>query len=425
MAGSSEHWRDVYSNEAWKKILETATPTVAGLKHSDGSDLLAAIGRALATYHAVPKTDPTHFEQRRGMLLQIQHLAEGYLKGVTDAGKQVAAKSVVKGRDPVAHKGAIYSPVAVTLEKNLDPWIHSLARRASKKREYLAHLNDYVNRVGAFRSAGDFQKYVGKRMCKTAPEGLLRLTQGTKLEQVDPLHRDFEHVTAADGTLSAPATAMSQALIDWIADNGALAFFVFLEGHPVSTRTRYLDSDYKPIHRITYGKDGGVRQVWIQGNQLVARPFSSQEAPTALTTSPGGSKRGEAYVWVKTGELFIHSHLAGQYHHSSFNEGHKVRCAGTLVAVNGALSHIDNNSGHYQPTDRHYLTLLMILQREGVAGTGTEAGTHAIHGDLGFVPSYTGFATMKVSEYLEEARKKGVLSFVAPADVQTTLKYHA
>jgi hypothetical protein len=417
MAGSTEHWRDVCSNEAWKKI-RTRKPTVDYVAHQ-GRDLLDCIGSAITEYHAIPKTEAQRLEERREGLLKIYALADRYLKAVREHGKEPALKSMRKGSSP-PHKARAMGPGSYDLDPNLDPWIHSLAGRALEKRAYLGHLLERCCKDGPFQSVNKFQTFFAQRMAKTPPAELLRLTSGTKLEQLDPLHRDFELVVDPAGQVSDPKTRMSEALIEWISSASPLPFFLFLEGHPVCTRTHYLDDDFKIVHRVSYERNAQVRQVWIRGDQLVARGVFDTGVPMPLTTTAAGTKAGEAFVWLANGELLIHSHVSGQFHHSSFNGGHKVRCAGTLSATNGILGRIDNNSGHYQPSDRHYLTLLQIFQGAGVTDNQTKAGTHGIHGML--MP-FGGFATLQVTQYNQKAARQNVRPFDVPMSVLNNLRY--
>jgi hypothetical protein len=317
-----------------------------------------------------------------------------------------------------AHKAKPYAG-GFALDRRLDPWIHSLVRRALKKREYLRNLTEYCG-IGAFMGVSQFQNYVRDRMARAPLDGLLRLSPATKLEQLDPMHRDFEHVSEADGRVRDAKTQTSKALLDWIADNGALPFFLYLEGHPICTATHYLDANFKMVNRVAYGWDAEVRQVWIQNRQLVARGVFDRVAPTALTTTFGCTKPGEAFVWLRSGELFIHKHVSGQFHHSSFDRGHKVRCAGTITVTNGVLERLDNNSGHYQPPDRHYLTLLRILEGEGVTNAASKVGTHGIHDTA---DAFAGFASLPLSDYNQRAAAKQILPFAVLPEVLNRLRH--
>ena len=113
---------------------------------------------------------------------------------------------------------------------------------------------------------------------------------------------------------------------------------------------------------MQYGSHSGVREVSIKNGCLYARPFKENSLELVLNTN-GCSKNmpGEAYVWLKSGKLLIHPHYVGTFHHSSFDDGRKVRCAGTIAVTGGKIERLDNSSGHYRPSTRHFLTLLEVL----------------------------------------------------------------
>jgi len=55
---------------------------------------------------------------------------------------------------------------------------------------------------------------------------------------------------------------------------------------------------------------------------------------------------------------------AGSFHHSSFMSGKPVLCAGEITVTNGHIVHIDNLSGHYQPSTQNLLNCVNLLARK-------------------------------------------------------------
>jgi len=79
--------------------------------------------------------------------------------------------------------------------------------------------------------------------------------------------------------------------------------------------------------------------------------------------------QGLAYTWVMDtyGNLFTTAgeRLETQFNHSSFNAGKNVICGGTLKAVGGKLTYIDNSSGHYKPSMDDMARALWLLAADG------------------------------------------------------------
>lgn len=56
--------------------------------------------------------------------------------------------------------------------------------------------------------------------------------------------------------------------------------------------------------------------------------------------------------------------IGGTFHHTSFLSGKPVLCAGEMEIQNGVLVHVDNGSGHYQPTTQHLVDCVRMLERK-------------------------------------------------------------
>lgn len=96
---------------------------------------------------------------------------------------------------------------------------------------------------------------------------------------------------------------------------------------------------------------------------------------------------GNPYAIDRYGNLFSVDEVAhkGQFNHSSFNAGNDVVCAGMIHVVNGVLHKIDNNSGHYAPTQAqlHNAAQMIFAELKGASPNAiarlfdfTNAGAH-------------------------------------------------
>jgi hypothetical protein len=55
-----------------------------------------------------------------------------------------------------------------------------------------------------------------------------------------------------------------------------------------------------------------------------------------------------------------------RFHHSSFFSGDPVDFAGMFVCVRGRLTQLFPHSGHYRPTDKHLLYMLLFIKKRHV-----------------------------------------------------------
>lgn len=76
-----------------------------------------------------------------------------------------------------------------------------------------------------------------------------------------------------------------------------------------------------------------------------------------------------AFVIDKYGNLYASNDTFGRqvaFNHSTFNAGKDVICAGTVLATDGKLTQIQNNSGHYKPTRDHLHNAVVLLHGQGL-----------------------------------------------------------
>ena len=82
------------------------------------------------------------------------------------------------------------------------------------------------------------------------------------------------------------------------------------------------------------------------------------------TTEMRGSKDAGSAAFVITGDgrLMAEPHQIGEFHHSSFEAGGRVLCAGMIKVRNGKIVSITDNSGHYKPDVFNILEGIRKLQ---------------------------------------------------------------
>jgi hypothetical protein len=71
------------------------------------------------------------------------------------------------------------------------------------------------------------------------------------------------------------------------------------------------------------------------------------------------------YVMSAQGNFYIAEQKMWKRHHSSFLAGGHIACGGELTVLNGRITYINNNSGHYMPNIKHFLQVLHQLSKMG------------------------------------------------------------
>jgi len=66
------------------------------------------------------------------------------------------------------------------------------------------------------------------------------------------------------------------------------------------------------------------------------------------------------------GDLYIHKHVEGKWHHSTFLSGGAVQSAGEIVVDNGHIKVITAKSGHYMPTVREMKRFVTLFPQTPV-----------------------------------------------------------
>jgi len=274
--------------------------------------------------------------------------------------------------------------------------IKKVMSRAAKKIEYLRILHDYytLQHPDEIANPGALSQKLAAEQ-ETADGGkLIGIMPRDRLEKLDPLHRPWENNTL-DGAIGTDGD-WTPYVANWM---GAIAedgynepFLVYLE------KTRHcLDvGAAKAIETVRYHtyrpEVKGEMPVWWlfkQGAGLrqwhpvtkTNKVFDTSWV-TSKDTSKGGTFHALAYVWTAQKELVTDLHNPvkdeGKYrfHHSSFTGGELVRCAGMIAGVQGMVTYIDSNSGHYSPPRDNLKKLVKHLNKRELFARGAMVGHH-------------------------------------------------
>lgn len=390
MAGNKNAWRDIVSPAEWGQITlnarsqvrarstgAPAAPVAPGGAAAftpgviSAANLRTSLGAKIAAYDLIAKDDCAQFQQRAHALRAIAALA----------GRHTALSQV--GFTP-----GVKSATGKQLTDSADIWVGSIGRRASKKAAYLDLMAQW------HASAKD--KYKTRAQLSLFLRGLaanhvrgggdkLHAVPYATIEKVDPLHRQtFVFLDPNDPTNVDAVNPLGRAFRDYLAGRAAsnpdratkadASFYEWLEYHPFCIGTPVLSAgaaNYKnQIKTVSYaGLDLGF--VYAQpGGMVYERVLSGDGTTKPLnTTDFGKSGKGDpgavAFVWDGDQNLWLHEHGSHGFVHASAKQGHKVRCAGMLNAVDGKLTRVSEESGHYAPAPENIYQFVDWLNNRG------------------------------------------------------------
>ncbi|WP_108784087.1 hypothetical protein [Wolbachia endosymbiont of Bemisia tabaci] len=111
-----------------------------------------------------------------------------------------------------------------------------------------------------------------------------------------------------------------------------------------NTRVKYFSSDEQFDQRKFIGEEDGELKLY----NLEGKLYDTNDKISK------GKKGCVAYVITLDGKLVTHEHInvnksEWAYRHSTLAGGRPVLCSGLMKVVNGKITYIDNNSGHYKP----------------------------------------------------------------------------
>lgn len=250
--------------------------------------------------------------------------------------------------------------------------LRSLAKRANAKACYIDLLQKYYEgKQSELLNPESLWTEINKERDLDSP--LLELKPTVRLEKLDPAHRDFEFFGL--GNDPGPASLAATHATNWykaIRNGGTQApLWLYLEetdfsldkslAKEVSVVPYLAETQMKQVFSIKPSQDGShLQQARLDNDAYNWERFDAQWANSKLS-GKGGARKSLAFIWSAGKELFADLHnpepLAqrpwNRFHHSSFNGGGIVLCAGMISARNGMVTYINNNSGHYAPAKRH------------------------------------------------------------------------
>jgi hypothetical protein len=386
-------WQDIFTAAEWNKRLDDyrrGQTQSKGKRFGDHFKRLTNRGkfplpRTIRTldmqirhYHNTEKRSAENLQRRAGALRTIAGLARSFLAEHDIAGKNELKQNM----DEAAYKA--YK------KKYLDYAVGKLARRAERKAEYIEKLMQHVADADRGFTGGreNLLAYVKSKMYEPDDDELVRMKADVIMERIDPWHRDYEISFNPENNkygfrAKRGDSVYGAALYQWLNDNrhANTPFFVWLEGHYVCTGVsdqRIEDGNYTESsgHVNYYRADEELSEktsmiaahnglLWVY--QIVSdggvdiRLYDTQHVGGTIKTA-----QKEAYVWSRDGLIFAGEHIGGQFHHSSFLSGRKVRCAGMINVSSGKVKLVDNDSGHYKPQTRHLRNFAQFLDRQNV-----------------------------------------------------------
>ena len=121
------------------------------------------------------------------------------------------------------------------------------------------------------------------------------------------------------------------------------------QGKVFDTEVKYLDAEARKAYVVE-----------VADGKLV----DAKGAPFDTTSGPEGMA---IYSLDPAGTLYAATEQQeGIFHHSSFVAGDEVAAAGELRATAGAITLVNNSSGHYRPSDADADVFLCWLGQRGV-----------------------------------------------------------
>ncbi|KAL2539127.1 calmodulin-binding family protein [Abeliophyllum distichum] len=105
-------------------------------------------------------------------------------------------------------------------------------------------------------------------------------------------------------------------------------------------------------------EEGEAYEVIVQSGKLVYRQNG------AFVDTSEGIKW--MFVLSTSRRLYVGQKKRGMFQHSSFVAGAAMIAAGRIVAHNGLLKAIWSYSGHYRPTEEHFMEIIQFLEEHHV-----------------------------------------------------------
>lgn len=218
---------------------------------------------------------------------------------------------------------------------------------------------------------------------------VIGLQGGGMGEKLDPFHREFEFQwdfksMRKQGRMNAqgperwkvgvnffPFNRIPQMLPDWVRkvyeENYREPFFVYLDGTDFCSEGNIDDEAPSMVQYNTPGRPlAEVTLVTVDNEGKCWEHFAKGDRKlfdtSHIAKGKGATDRAKAYNFTKACELVVGEHREGVIHHSSLTGGDLIRCAGMVAAVQGRLTFMDDNSGHYTPSRAQFYGMIKWLK---------------------------------------------------------------
>ena len=305
------------------------------------------------------------FPQDRKKLVPIDRALAVWLAEPGGPGQVSAAAAAAPPAAMTEHSKGLLEAVYVACDKWLQDKGAKTSDNAVRRRIAVQKLRDQAKarlayvRVPAYRAAYDeFERNKAAKQAGAYVPPTISLSQGYTRE----------HYGKGKGAPRVGATNMGQAMAN-IKDKSVqeeitkithgtddlkkLSFEQYdaLEAYLLKLKgTVYKNRDGEVVCEIRaltyYSKTQRLGHMMVPQNNrffdLTGQPFSTRDAPD-------GSKM-YIYAIDEYGNFYAEPGVAGLLHHSSFNRGKGVICAGVIQVANGLPYYISNESGHYKPS---------------------------------------------------------------------------
>jgi hypothetical protein len=344
----------------------SSAATSLQVMNSTADHVLVELEDLLAQYHDIKKRLVENIPARRKMLSLISYQAQVCIEklGFTQSDLEKRADYGVPLKDPRTGAHMFGDPKRESLARNL----LTLKRRSLRKAHYLELLEEFYQKNMDDRD-GIEKLFAAER--QTGKDGKeIGLMPGVRMEGYDFMHRPFEnHVENGALAPDNNVNAISAALLDWWdgPKNWQYPFFMFLEGTPVCLGEN--KENIAEVRSVTYDRKAPklrlinfkpkLEAVSLTDNSVVNSTLGYAAAPLKAISS--GSIDMAAFAWGTDKSFFI---CEGGFHHSSFFSGGLVRCTGMVKIVNGKITEISNNSGHYKPPVENLAMLVAYLHKK-------------------------------------------------------------
>ena len=247
-----------------------------------------------------------------------------------------------------------------------------------KLKAVIANATQQIKDAMPFKSAEEKAQAKDRAKAKAAKSGREKLRRG-----IDKVSRGFARTREeAVDTVRVKMSSHAQYLEELATGKQT---YDDEEYHMLALTAKQLDRE----HKLRYDQDEGCLRRNKQGNIVDTSALSSK-----------GVEGLQAFVMSKDGDLYIGTH-EGRYSnvfdtlsHASFLGGRPVEMAGMIKIQGGKITHIEDNSGHYQPEALDMYRGIKALQQK-MPGVFASDATIELQGD----------DITKVSEFMEQMER--------------------